>query len=351
MGTIGIALIGVATAMNLSLPIAAGAIVSGCWFGDKLSPLSDSTNMAAIAAGVEVYDHVGHMLWTTGPGFIICCILYTYFGMSIDVSEISEPEKIQSIINGLEAIYNFNPILLISPALILYCSITKKPAIPGLFFGTLISALFALTIQDFGLGALCDSMVGGFKASMLPETVDLTYVNADVTKLIERGGAISMFASFVTVFLAFSFAGAMAVTGSLELVINSIASKVKSTFGLILTTIVSTLTVVCCTSNGILSVLLPGEAFKEVYKKRGLHPKNLSRTCEDSDTVVEPIVPWTASGAYCAAVLGVATLDYLPFAFLCYTGMIFAMIWGATGIGIAKLKNKEKAPAEIAKAE
>ncbi len=334
IGTVGIAMIGVAIGLNVPLAIAAGAIVSGCWFGDKLSPVSDSTNMAALAAGVNLYSHIGHLLWTTGPGFIICCIVYVYMGLGIDAS-VSTPENITSLMTSISQVYHFNLLLLLPPVIVLYGSLTKKPAIPMLFLSTIVSMILALAFQAFSASSIGESVVSGFKLSMLAGD-NVAAFSADVARLLERGGAISMFSSFVTVFSAFSFAGAMSATGSLQTVISAMTKGVKSTFRLVAITIVSAVSICACTANGTLPLLLCGDAFKEEYKRRGLATKNLSRTTEDAGTVVEPIIPWSASGVYCATMLGVATLDYLPWAILCYTGVLFALLWAATGIGIAK---------------
>ncbi|AKG69625.1 TPA: Na+/H+ antiporter NhaC [Serratia fonticola] len=335
IGTVGIAMIGVAIGLNVSLPIAAGAIVSGCWFGDKLSPVSDSTNMAALAAGVNLYSHIGHLLWTTGPGFIICCVIYSYMGMGIDAS-ISAPENIVKLMTSIGHVYHFNPLLLLPPVIVLYGSLSKKPPIPMLFLSTSVSMILALVFQEFSASSVGESVVSGFKLSMIEEG-NVSALSSDVSRLLERGGAISMFSSFVTVFSAFSFAGAMSATGSLHTVIHALTKGVKSTFRLVLTTIATTFIICACTANGTLPLLLCGDAFKDEYRKRGLAAKNLSRTTEDAGTVVEPIIPWSASGVYCATMLGVSTLDYLPWAILCYSGVIFALLWAATGIGIAKL--------------
>ncbi|POP44679.1 Na+/H+ antiporter NhaC [Superficieibacter electus] len=334
IGTIGIAMIGVAIGLNMPLAIAAGAIVSGCWFGDKLSPVSDSTNMAALAAGVNLYSHIGHLLWTTGPGFILCCIVYGYLGLSIDTAG-STPDTITTLMTSIGQVYHFNILLLLPPVIVLYGSLAKKPPIPMLFLSTFVAVLLALIFQRFSASSVGEAVVSGFKLTMA-DGLDASTLSKDLPRLLERGGAISMFSSFVTVFSAFSFAGAMSATGSLRNVIQALTKGIKSTFRLVLTTILTSMTICACTANGTLPLLLCGDAFKEEYKRRGLATKNLSRTTEDAGTVVEPIIPWSASGVYCATMLGVATLDYLPWAILCYSGVIFALLWAATGIGIAR---------------
>lgn len=337
MGTVGIAMVGVAIGQHLSLPITAGAIISGSWFGDKLSPVSDSTNIAAISVGANLYSHIAHLLWTTFPGFIICCVVYTFVGKGLDITSAVEPESVTALISSLDKSYFFSVFLLLPPAVVLYGSVSKKPPIPTLFLSALISIILAFTVQNFSLASIGDSVVSGFKLDMLPKSVDVNSLSPDLHRLLERGGAISMFSTFVTIFSAFSFAGAMSATGSLRIVITALIKGVTSTLMLVATTIVTAITICGCTANGTLPLLLAGDAFKEEYHKRGLAAINLSRTLEDAGTVVEPIIPWTASGVYCAAITGVFTLDYLPWAILCYSGMGFALLWAATGIGIARI--------------
>ncbi len=336
-GTIGVALMGVALGMDLSMPIAAGAILSGAYFGDKLSPLSDSTNMAAIAAGSSLYGHVAHMLWTTGPGFVICCVIYTYIGMSQHIGHIDTPERIVQITSSLDGAFNFNFLVILPPLMVLCGSFLRMPTIPVMILASLLALFNAVVFQDFTVNQTCEAVIGGFKTSMIANQELVASFPPDVARLLERGGMIAMMNTLVICFCAFAFAGSMSVANSLHIVISKFLSGVKTVFGLIATTLVSTLLICGITSNGQLSVLLPGEMFKDTYKKFGLAPTNLSRTAEDAGTVVEPILPWTAAGVYMASMLGVPTLEYLPWAFLNYTGIIFALIWAATGIGITKL--------------
>lgn len=341
-GTIGVALMGVALGMDLSLPVAAGAVLSGAYFGDKLSPLSDSTNLAAIAAGTSLYAHVGHMLWTTGPGFIVCCVIYTWIGISQGIGHIDTPERIVQITSALEGAFSFNLLVILPPVMVLAGSLLRMPTIPVMFLASALAMFNALAFQGFNLNEVCETVIGGFKLSMIDNQDMVALFPPDVARLLERGGMIAMMGTLVICFCAFAFAGAMSVANSLQIVIGAFLAGVKTVFGLIATTLVSTLLICGITSNGQLSVLLPGEMFKDTYRRFGLDPKNLSRSAEDAGTVVEPILPWTAAGVYMATMLGVPTLEYLPWAFLNYTGMIFALIWAATGIGIARLKLKRE---------
>lgn len=336
-GTIGVALMGVALGLGLSLPVAAGAILSGAYFGDKLSPLSDSTNLASIAAGSPLYAHIAHMLWTTGPGFLVCVIIYSYIGMSQHLGHIDSPERIVAITSALDQAFDFNFFVILPPVVVLAGSLLRMPTIPIMFLASAIAIFNAGIFQGFSLNHICECVIGGFSLSMIANQDLVAMFPADVSRLLERGGMVSMMSTLVICFCAFSFAGAMSVTNSLSIVISALLKGVKSVFGLVATTLVSTVLICGITSNGQLSVLLPGEMFKDSYRKFGLASVNLSRSAEDAGTVVEPILPWTAAGVYMATMLGVPTLEYLPWAFLNYTGIIFALIWAATGIGIKRL--------------
>lgn len=340
-GTIGVALMGVAAGMDVSLPIVAGAVVSGAYFGDKMSPLSDTTNLAPIAAGSKLYDHIGHMFYTTGPGFIICCIVYTVVGFTMggDVASVGTPEKVTTILTTLEGIFRFNPLIILPPLVVLYGSIRKKPTIPVMLISSVIAVINAIAFQNFSLQQSFQSAISGFDLNMISIAgFSADALIPDIPRLLQRGGMTSMLNTVLIAFCAYGFAGTLAVTGSLNIVLERLMRGVKSTGGLIVSTITACITAVFVTSNGQLSILVPGEMFKDTYIKRGLEPKNLSRTLEDAATVIEPITPWTAAGVYMATTLGVSTLEYLPWAIICYTGVIFAVIYGFTGVGIAKIK-------------
>ncbi|WP_418887450.1 Na+/H+ antiporter NhaC [Mannheimia granulomatis] len=335
-GTVGVAFMGVAIGLDANLAATAGAVVAGAYFGDKLSPLSDTTNIASAATGVDLYEHIAHLLYTTVPSFILAAMVYIIYGMTGDFYDVATPEKVLTMISGLEQAYHFDVILLLIPIfIILWGSITKKPTIPVMLLSAFVAALNALFIQGFSLQDVINSAVNGFNVSMFPSNIT---VNADLARLLNRGGMNSMMGTLLICFCALSFAGILSLSGALDVIIKHLLRLVRSTASLIFTTIVCGLTMIGVTCNGQISVLIPGEMLKEAYIERGLHPKNLSRTVEDSATIIEPILPWTAAGAYMAGTLGVATISYLPWAILCWSGIVFAMLWGMTGFGIAKLK-------------
>ena len=338
-GTIGVALMGIAAGVGAPLHIVAGAIVSGAYFGDKMSPLSDTTNLAPIAAGSKLYEHIGHMLWTTGPAFIICCIVYIIVGLNLDGISSTSSENVIQILDTLDTIFSFNPMIILPVLVILYGSIAKKPTIPIMLISSAVAIFNATVFQHFEIKDSFQAAISGFSLDMVQIVgFDKQNLIPDIPRLLQRGGMLSMLNTVLIAFCAYGFAGTLAVTNSLDIVINKILKLVKNTFSLVLSTIISCITAVFVTSNGQLSILIPGEMFHKAYVKRGLEPKNLSRTLEDSATVIEPITPWTAAGVYMATTLGVSTLDYLPWAILNYTGVIFAIIYAITGVGIAKIK-------------
>lgn len=339
-GTIGVALMGVASRMGIPLPIVAGAIVSGAYFGDKMSPLSDTTNLAPIAAGTTLYEHIGHMIYTTGPAFILSSIVYIIAGLKMPTADIAAPEKVGIILNTLDQMFNWNLLVILPPIIVLYGSIRKKPTIPVMLFSSCVALFNSIVFQGFTLQQAFEATISGFNISMI-NGLDTANVIADIPRLLNRGGMNSMLGTVLIAFCAYGFAGIVAVNGSLDIVLERLMRSVKSTGSLILVTLISCFTAVCVTSNGQLSILVPGEMLKNSYIGRKLHPKNLSRTLEDGATVIEPLVPWTAAGVYMATTLGVPTLELLPWAVLCYSGWIFAVIWGYTGKFITKLDEND----------
>ncbi|HIF9200927.1 TPA: Na+/H+ antiporter NhaC [Photobacterium damselae] len=340
-GTIGVALMGIATGMDANLAAVAGAVVSGAYFGDKISPLSDSTNFAPVVAGTDLYSHIQHMLWTTIPAFILSAVVFFFVG-SHDVTA-DTPEKVIAMLANIEQLFSLNIFLLLPPALILWGAIRKLPTIPLMLLAIAIGIFNAVTFQGFSLVTALTAMLNGFNASMFADAglSNVTMVS-DVLTLVNRGGMTSMMGVVLLVFCAFSFAGALALTGALNVLVDLLSKGIKGTASLIGATIVTTITVVCTTSDGKLALLIPSELFRDTYKRMQLDPKNLSRTIEDAGTIIEPLVPWTNAGVFMAATLGVSTLDYMPWAIQNYSAIFFAMLWAVTGVGIAKAVKEVK---------
>lgn len=340
-GTIGVALMGIGGGLGVSLPATAGAVVAGAYFGDKISPLSDTTNLAPIAAGSELYEHIKHMLYTTVPAALVAMGVYLVVGLGAS-GNASTPETVIALQNQLSSMFNWNILLLLPVVLIILGSLKKWPTIPTMLGTSLFSIALGVVVQGFTLQNGFASLIQGFNVSMTGFEGEVV---PSVTTLINRGGVVSVTGTTVLIFCAMGFAGIISRAGMLDVVLNVLMSKVKTTSGIILSTIASCFTVAFVTGSSYLSILIPGELFKDVYVKRNLHPKNLSRTLEDSGTVLVPLIPWSAAGAYMTATLGVSTIEYLPWAILNYMGIVFAIIFAFTGFGIAplnKIQEKEE---------
>ncbi|AJJ01826.1 Na+/H+ antiporter NhaC [Yersinia pseudotuberculosis] len=338
-GTVGVALMGVAAGLDVPLAAAAGAVVSGAYFGDKISPLSDSTNFAAIVADTDLYVHIKHLMYTTLPSFVLAAIVYLIAGHSSSIGSAATPEKVTEIIQALEGLYHFNVLLILPPVLVLWGAIIKWPVIPVMLAGCALAIVIAVVLQGFTLQQGLESLMDGFNLSMFADQGHtVSGIVSDVPRLLNRGGMFSMMSTILLVFCAFSFAGALTLTGALTVIINRLLKVVRTVGQLIAATVATTILVTGATSDGKLALLIPAELFKDAYGRMGLDNKNLSRTIEDAGTVIEPLIPWTAAGIYMATTLGVSTLDLLPWAVQCYAAVFFALLYGFTGFGIAKVK-------------
>ncbi len=343
VATMGVALMGIASALGVNPAATAGAVIAGSYFGDKISPLSDTTNLAPLAAGSNLYEHIGHMFWTTVPATIVSLVVYAIVGLNANTAAGATSEAVTNMMAQLDQMYDWNILILLPVILVLAGSLLKLPTIPVMILSTVVAGVEGIFMQGISLGNVLTSTVSGFNVTMITRPgFDAANAAFEVTKLLNRGGMNGIMSTTLLVFCAFCFAGIMSRAGCLEVVLKAILSVAKTTGSLILATVISCITMALTTGNSYLSILIPGEMFRDAYKERGLHPKNLSRTLEDAGTVFVPLVPWSAAGAYMTATLGVETLDYLPWAILCYTGFIFAIIYGFTGIGIAKLPKEEE---------
>lgn len=337
-GTIGVAMMGIAGGLGVSLPATAGAVVSGAFFGDKLSPLSDTTNLAPMAAGSNLYEHIKHMLYTTVPASIVALIVYLIVGLKTNGTLVT-PENVKLMIEQLHEMFNFNPVILLPFVLVIAGSLLKWPTIPTMIGSGFLGVILGITVQGFSLIDGCTALISGFDVTMTGFTGE---ASADILRLLNRGGVNSVISTTVLVFVAMAFAGIVSVSGMLDKVLELLLKHVRSTTGLVGSTILACFTVALTTGSSYLSILVPGQLFKDAYAKKGLAAKNLSRTLEDSGTVIVPLVPWSAAGAYMSVTLGVATLEYLPWSVMNYMGIVFAVILAITGFGIAKIKTEEK---------
>jgi NhaC family Na+:H+ antiporter len=326
----------------------AGAVVSGAYFGDKMSPLSDSTILASVSANVDLYVHIRHMFYTAGPSFFIALCVYTAVGFGGHVSQ-PVPASARTMLTDLDNVFALGWYTLIPPAVVIACIVRKVPSVAAIMLSSLVAGIIAVTMQHFASADVLAASVSGFHVPMIAATgANPQEVSSQFVKLVERGGLYSMASTLVLVFAAFVLAAAMDVSSSLDALISRLLSAVRSTFGLIASTMASGLTLIGLTSHGGVTMLIVGGLFQKAYAERGLAPQNLSRSLEDSVTITEPLMPWTVSAVFMATTLGVPTIQYAPWAVFCYGGPFFSLLIAAlydrTGYGIKRVEASDIAP-------
>jgi NhaC family Na+:H+ antiporter len=333
-GTIGIALIGIGAGLGFPLPIVAGAVLSGAYFGDKMSPLSDTTNMAPAMVGTDLYTHIKHMTYTTGVSYAITLLIEIVLGFFYGGGE-ANMESVNQILTGIEAQFYINPLLLIPPVIIIVLAFRKIPAVPGIVIGILAAGILGVIFQSNTFGNLLSAAYGGYTSSSGVAAVD---------NLLTKGGFESMMYTVSLVICAMMFGGIMEKTNQVRVVVNAILKKAQSTGSLITATILTAIGSNLILCEQYMAIVMTSKMFAQPYKDKGLHPKNLSRAVEDSATVTANLVPWNSGGAYMSATLGVATIAYLPFNFFCWISPIVSMLYGWFNITIDPLEQEVEVP-------
>ncbi|MEO5588927.1 MAG: Na+/H+ antiporter NhaC [Gemmatimonadaceae bacterium] len=328
-GTIGVALMGMAGALHAPLPMVAGAVVSGAYFGDKMSPLSDSTNICAIAAGVPLYRSIRHLLYTAIPSFIVCLVVYSLASRLVPSGVEGLPPSAQAMLRDVEGAFSLTWIVLIPVVVVLWGIMRNYPPALAISLSAVIALVIAVVFQQVAAIDALTSAVAGAKVEMLHVPPGSTHSSGFLT-LIQRGGLESMAPTLVVIIAAFILAAAMEVSGALNLLIERMLSAVTSLFKLIAATMAAGGTMIALTSHGGVTALVIGGLFQPAYRERGLAPENLSRSLEDSVTITEPLMPWTVSAIFMATTLGVPTIQYAPWAVFCYGGPIFSLLIAAT---------------------
>ena len=346
-GTVGLALVGIATVMGLSPAIAAGAVISGAYFGDKLSPLSDTTNLAPAMAGTDLFTHIRHMFWTTTPSFIIALILFSVIGM--DAGETASLDSVETTRQLLDDNYNLGLLTFLPLVLLLTLAIKKVPAFPAIAAGAIAGCLIAVTVQSDAVIKFIDAdgtlpaglalMKGSWVA--LADGYQASTGNEQLDELLSRGGMSSMLNTIWLILSALTFGGVMEKTGLLQRITMSLMIFVRGTSSLIITTVFTAIGTNIITADQYIAIVLPGRMFRMEFAKRGLAPENLSRTIEDAGTMTSALIPWNTCGAFMAGALGVPTLAYAPYAFLNLMNPIIAILYGIFNIKITKLSEEE----------
>ncbi|MEC3883733.1 Na+/H+ antiporter NhaC [Halobacillus litoralis] len=316
--TVGVALIGVAQSMDVSLAMTAGAIVSGAFFGDKMSPLSDTTNLASTVVKVDLFDHIKNMAWTTIPAFIITFILF----MILSPDGSPDVKQLNTFQAGLSDTGLMHWTSWIPLASLVLMTITKRPAFLSLAISSIIATMIAGLRGVMEWGALFGTWFDGFQGNSGNEIVN---------ELLTRGGMNGMLFTVALVILALALGGLFFVTGIIPSILTRVQESLKSARSATLATAFTAIGINIAIGEQYLSILLTGEAYQDIYEKAGLARKNLSRTLEDAGTVINPLVPWSVCGVFLSGVLGVPVLDYLPFAFFCLLSPLLTILFGMTG--------------------
>ena len=324
VATLGVALMSISNAFGLNPAITAGAIVSGAFFGDKMSPLSDTTGIAASIVGIDLFDHIKNMMYTTIPAFIVSAIAFTLMSLGQDAASLDGIESFRSSILATGLVH---PYSLLAFGVLILLSIRKIPAVLTLIYTSLASLLISKLHSSYSMGQLAKFFFDGFSMDGLSQ---------DIGSLVSRGGISSMFFTMTIVILALSLGGLLFGLGIIPSILNSLNQVLDSPSRVSTCVVATALGVNLIVGEQYLSILLAGRTFKPIYDQLGLHPKNLSRTLEDSGTVINPLVPWGVCGAFSTSMLGVATLAYLPFAIFCYTSLILTVIVGLTGLTMTR---------------
>tara|TARA_B100000963_G_C22592551_1_gene656244 strand:- start:38 stop:1309 length:1272 start_codon:yes stop_codon:yes gene_type:complete len=319
-GTIGVALIGVAEGLGVSSAVTAGAVVSGSYFGDKLSPLSDTTNLAAAVAEVPLFQHIRHMLWTTVPSMLIALAAYAILGFSSgDQSSFAE---INSLLEAIQRNYQLSPLLWLAPLSVVGCLFFRVPALGAILAGSLVGMIFALTIQKVPAG----EVVSVLQSGSAPETG-----LAQLDELLTGGGLESMYWTIGLILCALSFGGLMEATGMLRVIVEVILTAATTSGRLVLATLSSSLGINLVAADQYLSVILPGRMYREAYARAGLDPRSLSRCLEDGGTVTSPLIPWNTCGATMLGALKIGPHLFAPYAFFNLLCPLISGLLGLTG--------------------
>ena len=336
--TVGVALMGIATGIGMSPAIAAGAVVSGAYFGDKISPLSETTNLAPAVSGSDLFDHIRHMLWTTVPAFVIALVLFTIMGFTEDSS--AQEVSIGSVQETILATYNISLIHLLPLVVLVVMAIKKVPAFPAIFIGAIIGAVWGMVFQPELLARVAggssfvevisvvwQAMFDGFSVTTGDENMD---------KLLSGGGMSSMLNTTWLIMTALMFGAVMEKLGLLAVFVKSILSAAKSSGALVTATIGTAFGINVVTADQYMSLVMTGRMYREEYERRGLDNVNLSRALEDGGTITSPLIPWNTCGAYMAGVLLISPLEFWPYAFFNLINIVLAILFAYLGIKVLK---------------
>lgn len=348
--TVGIALIGIAGALDINAGMTAGAVLSGAYFGDKLSPLSDTTNLAPAMAGTDLFTHIKYMTFTTVPTVVVTLIVFIIIGFSIDTTGLADVSQYQK---AIDATFNTSPILFLVPIAVIAMIIKKVSPLLALLVGTLMAGVFALIFQpelvhavsglkEWNATAMYKGVINAItvKTEVAPVTDD-PEIAEKLAGLFEGKGMESMLGTIWLIICAMVFGGIMDAIGALSRISSALLHLFDSVFGLFASTVVSCLAINITASDQYLAIVVPGKMYAKAYQEKGLAPENLSRTLEDSGTVTSALIPWNTCGAYQSTTLGVDVKDYFVYAIFNWLSPFMTLLFAAFKIKIRQLKGKD----------
>lgn len=333
-GTVGLAMIGIGGAMGIDPAMTAGAVVSGAYFGDKLSPMSDTTNLAPAMAGTELFVHIRHQVLTTGPAWVVAMVGYTILGTTLTPQ--TEAAATGAIGETIAAHFHPGLLHLLPPLLVVGLVLRRQPALPVLLLGVVLGAVVAVVAEGATVGATLNAAMSGYVSATGDPAVD---------ELLSRGGMSSMGNTIFLVLCAMSFGGIMESTGMLRAIAERLLRLARTTGSLIATTVLTALGLNVVAGDQYISIVVPGRMYARAFADRGLHPKNLSRALEDGGTITSPLIPWNTCGAFMAGALMVPTGAYFAYAFLNLVNPLISILYGLTGWTITPAQDASVTPA------
>ena len=334
--TVGIALVGIGSALGIPTGMIAGAVISGAYFGDKMSPLSDTTNLAPAMAGTDLFTHIKYMAYTTVPTIIITLIVFAILSGTIETNGNTD---ISSLLTSINNTFYISPWLFLVPGIVIVMIVMKTKPLIALGVGVILAAIFAFIFQSDVLSGISESNFGAISKSILTD-IKIQTDDEKLTELFSSGGIAGMIWTILLIVCAMVFGGIMDAIGALAKITKELLSVATSVFGLFASTVVSCLGLNAIASDQYLALVIPGKMFKKAYQDRGLAPENLSRTLEDSGTVTSVLIPWNTCGAYQSGVLGVSVSDYFVYAIFNYLSPFMTLLFAAFNIKIKQLVKK-----------
>jgi len=332
IGSAGLALVGVGAAMDLNMGIVAASIITGAYFGDKLSPLSDTTNLAATVAGCKVMQHVKHMLWTTVPAYVISSILYLILGLRNNVENM-DYSQIDVVVSGLDRFFNIGLIPLLPALIVLILLLLNKPPIISLMIATGVAAVIAIAYQGADIATVLSALYNGYIIDSGAPAID---------KILNRGGIASMWDTMGVFIFALGLGGLLNGVGILETLLNPVSKGATTTKRVVFLTMIVSYIANAVGASLLFAITMTGTLMQPLYRKHNLRPENLSRTIEDTATMSAFLIPWNTGAIYAAGVLGVAAIDFIPYCFLGFLTPVFTILYAITGRTLCKLDEGEE---------